>query len=335
MHKPAAPGSAPQRCVRATADEPVPSRAMREVEIGSLRTSVIGLGTWQFGSREWGYGEEYATTTAPALVRRARELGVTFIDTAEIYGFGRSERILGAAVGPDRDGLVLATKLMPILPIPAYTVSRAERSRERLGVPVIDLYQAHWPNPLVPLGTTMAGFRRLVDRGVVREVGVSNYSLERWRAAERALGMPVVSNQVRFNLATPGPLRDLIPYARDHGRIVIAYSPLGQGLLVRDPAATMPRLPARRIGSLARRHGQGVTAPLVAALDEIALAHAATRAQIALAWVVAHGNVIAIPGARTLEQLEQNAVAGSIELTPDERDRLTEEAERLEAALRR
>lgn len=91
---------------------------MRYVEAGGLRLSVIGLGTWQFGSREWGYGEAYANEVAPAIVRRAIELGITLIDTAEVYGFGRSERILGEAIRGRRDGLVIASKLVPALPLP-------------------------------------------------------------------------------------------------------------------------------------------------------------------------------------------------------------------------
>jgi len=184
---------------------------MRYVEVGGLRSSVIGLGTWQFGSREWGYGETYADTVAPALVRRAFELGITFVDTAEVYGFGRSERIVGSALAGRPDDVVVATKLLPILPLPAVTAWRARASRTRLGVDAIDLYQLHLPNPVVPARTTMRGMRRLLDDGVIRRVGVSNYSLRGWRVAERALGRPVVSDQVRFSLASPSPRWDLVP----------------------------------------------------------------------------------------------------------------------------
>ncbi|MEO8208377.1 MAG: aldo/keto reductase, partial [Chloroflexota bacterium] len=140
---------------------------MRYVEIDGLRASVIGLGTWQFGSREWGYGDAYATDVAPALIRRAFELGITFIDTAEVYGFGRSERIVGAALGDRPAGVIVATKLLPILPLPAITEWRGRASRTRLGVDAIDLYQLHSPNPIVPPRTTMRGMRRLLDDGVI------------------------------------------------------------------------------------------------------------------------------------------------------------------------
>jgi Predicted oxidoreductases (related to aryl-alcohol dehydrogenases) len=311
---------------------------MRYVEIDGLRTSAIGLGTWQFGSREWGYGDAYADDVAPALVRRAFELGITFIDTAEMYGFGRSERILGASIGDRPDDVIVATKLAPLLPLPAITAGRARASRARLGVDAIDLYQLHFPNPIVPPRTTMRGMRQLLEDGVIRRVGVSNYSLRGWRVAERALGRPVVSNQVRFSLASPSPAWELVPYARDRDRVVIAYSPLAQGLLTRgtDDDATGQRrtVGLTRRNPLARERNRQRARPLLAALEAVARAHGATPAQVALAWVIGHGNVIAIPGARTIEQLEENAAAADLALSADEHDRLTREADRLEASLR-
>ncbi len=311
---------------------------MRYVEIDGLRASVIGLGTWQFGSREWGYGRAYADQVAPAIVRRALELGITFFDTAEMYGFGRSERILGAAIGLRPDDVLVATKLLPILPLPAIMARQARASRARLGVDVIDLYQLHFPNPVVPARTTMRGFRALLDDGVIRRVGVSNHSLLRWRVAERALGRPVLTDQVRFNLANASPRWDLVPYARDHGRVVIAYSPLAQGLLTgggRDaPGTNRAGVWARRANPLAQERGRRLAGPMDAALAEVARAHGATPAQVALAWVISHDNVVAIPGARTVEQLEENAAACDLVLSEPELGRLTREADRLEAALR-
>src|SRR4030088_1204500 len=152
------------------------------------KISKIGLGTWQFGSRDWGYGDRYAGEVAQAIVGRALELGVTLFDTAEIYGFGRSERILGRALGEDRKSVFLATKLFPLLPVAPVVEQRAVASADRLGARKLDLYQVHQPNPLVRDGTIMRGMRALQRVGLVGEVGVSNYSLNRWRAAEQALG---------------------------------------------------------------------------------------------------------------------------------------------------
>jgi len=311
---------------------------MRYVEVDGLRASAIGLGTWQFGSREWGYGETYAATVAPAIMRRAFELGITFIDTAEAYGFGRSERIVGAALQGRPDDVIVATKLLPLLPLPAITAWRGRASRDRLGVDAIDLYQLHFPNPIVPPRTTMRGMARLLDDGVIRRAGVSNHSLRGWRVAERALGRPVVTNQVRFSLASPSPCWELVPYARDHDRVVIAYSPLAQGLLARgvdaEAGPTGTGMAARRRNPLALGRNRRRARPLLEALADVAGTHGATPAQVALAWVIAHGNVIAIPGAHTIEQLEENAAAADIDLTEPERARLSREADRLEMALR-
>jgi aryl-alcohol dehydrogenase-like predicted oxidoreductase len=188
---------------------------MRSVAVEGLERPIskIGLGTWQFGSREWGYGKDYADGEAGRIVRRALELGVTLFDSAEIYGFGASERILGAALGERRTEVVLATKLFPLAPLPAVVRHRARASARRLGVDRIDLYQIHWPNPIVPLGQTMRGLRELVDAGVVAEVGVSNFDLARWKRAEEELGRRVLSDQVQYSLLARGPERELIPWA--------------------------------------------------------------------------------------------------------------------------
>src|SRR5271156_5006468 len=125
------------------------------------KISRIGLGPWQFGSREWGYGQSYAGQEAHAIVRRAVDLGVTLFDTAEIYGLGRSERILGRALGERRASVFLATKLFPLLPVAPVVEQRAVASANRLGTRLLDLYQVHQANPVVRDGTTMRGMRAL------------------------------------------------------------------------------------------------------------------------------------------------------------------------------
>ena len=132
-------------------------------------------------------------------------------DTAEIYGFGRSERILGQALGEDRERVFLATKILPVLPVAPVVEQRAVASANRLGARRLDLYQVHQPNPVVRDGTIMRGMRALQRVGLVGEVGVSNYSLQRWHAAEDALGSRVLSNQVPYSLVARSPERDLLP----------------------------------------------------------------------------------------------------------------------------
>ncbi len=303
---------------------------MRYLDIETApRLSKIGLGTWQFGSTEWGYGKGYAGQEARDIVRRAVELGVTLFDTAEIYGLGRSERILGEALGDRRASVFLATKLFPALPLAPVVEQRAVASANRLGARHLDLYQVHWPNPLVSDGTIMRGMSALQRVGLVGEVGVSNYPLARWQAAEKALGGRVLSNQVRYSLVDRAPERDLLPFAAKAGRVVIAYSPLAQGLLSgRYDRANRPANRVRTGNPLFLPENLDRAGELIGALREVAEAHSATPAQVALAWVIRHPAVTAIPGASSLEQLESNVAAADIELSDAEYATLSAAADR-------
>jgi aryl-alcohol dehydrogenase-like predicted oxidoreductase len=297
---------------------------MRFLDVDGLGpVSRIGLGTWQFGSREWGYGDDYADAGATAIVRRALELGVTLFDTAEVYGPGKSERILGAALGADRDDVVLASKVLPVAPFPKLVRKAWQGSAQRLGVRRIPLYQVHQPNPVVPDTVTMKGMGALLDEGRIGAVGVSNYSLERWRAADAALGRPVVSNQVDFSLAAAGPLEDLVPFAEAEDRVVIAYSPLAQGLLGGKYGVDNRPGGVRAMNKLFGTENLRRVEPLLELLREVAAAHRVEPAQVALAWLLSLPRVIAIPGASSVEQLEFNVAAADLELAADEQAALT------------
>ena len=303
---------------------------MKYVEVRGTRLSAIGLGTWQFGSREWGYGKDYAEGPAIEITRRALELGINLIDTAEIYAFGQSERIVGRAIEGHRDHAFLATKVFPILPLAPVVEQRGRASAARLGVDQIDLYQVHWPNPLIPLKTTMDGMARLQRDGVIRHVGVSNFDLARWQSAERDLGGPVLSNQVQYSLAARKPDRQLVPWAQQNDRLVIAYSPLAQGFLSCRYDASNPPGGVRAGNSLFLPENLEKAQPLFDALKDIAKAHDAKPSQIALAWVIRRPNVVAIPGASSVEQLESNAAAADLEITDEEDQRLTAASDRFE-----
>ncbi|HXY44369.1 MAG TPA: aldo/keto reductase [Acidimicrobiales bacterium] len=309
---------------------------MRYIEASGERLSVIGLGTWQFGSREWGYGAGYAAHEAGSIVARAVALGVNLFDTAEVYGFGASERILGAAVAECREQVFIATKVLPVAPLPSVICRRAEGSARRLGIAEIDLYQLHWPNPAVPLRLQMEGMRQARSRGLVRNVGVSNYSLARWQAAEQAFGDTVLTNQVRFSLVDRRPLASgMTAWAAEHEHLVMAYSPLAQGLLSgrydadHRPGGMRANQAAFLPDNLARAAG------LISTLRRLAADHDATPAQVALAWVVSHAGVVAIPGASSVSQLEHNAAAADLDLSADERAELTAAAEYYEPIDRR
>jgi aryl-alcohol dehydrogenase-like predicted oxidoreductase len=318
---------------------------MRYLDIGTAKKiSKIGLGTHQFGSPEWEYGEHYAEREARAIVRRALELGVTLFDTAEIYGFeanrmarralvegvaltditkipgfGHGEQILGQALGENRESAFVATKLYPTLPVAALPKQRAVASAQRLETPCLDLYQIHQPRHIAPSRKIMRSIRALQQAGMVSEVGVSNASLDRWRAAEQALGSRVLSNQVGYSLITRSAERDLLPYAESHGRIVIAYRPLEVGLLSgKYDRDNRPADRARAISPLFMAENLERLRDLIAALREVADAHSVTPAQVALAWVIRHPAVATIPGASSVEQLESNVAAADIDLADDE-----------------
>jgi len=296
---------------------------MRYVDAGGAHLSGVGLGTWQFGSGEWGYGSDYASRTAPDIVHRSLDLGVNLFDTAEAYGFGRSERILGAALADRRQEAFVATKLLPLLPIEPVVGRRARGSARRLGIERIDLYQLHWPNPVVPLSATMGAMARLQTEGLVAHVGVSNFSLAQWRAAERALGGPVLSNQVRYSLVHRAPEVEILPWAQANDRVLLAYSPLGQGLLsgAYDPDHLPSGLRASTGAFLPENLARVV--PLLGVLGEVAAAHGATRAQVALAWLLRRPNVVVIPGASSVAQAESNAAAADLVLDDDEDEALS------------
>ncbi len=308
---------------------------MRYIEANGLRTSRIGLGTWQFGSREWGYGEAYASDVAPALLRRALELGITMIDTAEAYGPAKSERIIGetlldpalAVPRHERNAITVATKFMPIAPAEQVVAWQCAGSRRRLQTDALDLYYAHWPNPFVSARRVMQSVRPLVAQGLVKRVAVSNYTLADWQRAERALRSPVVANQVRFSLIAPAPAQEMVPWAAANDRLVVAYSPLGQGMLSegRDPFGDAQTSGMRRH---MRVEGQAASrlAAVRSVVGDVARANSASWTQVALAWVLGHPNTVAIPGARTVEQLEANAAAADLVLSDDEMARLSEAA---------
>jgi aryl-alcohol dehydrogenase-like predicted oxidoreductase len=300
---------------------------MKYVEVDGVgQVSRIGLGTWQFGSREWGYGDNYASGAAREIVQRARALGVTFFDTAEVYGLGKSERILGEALGDERADVAVASKIMPVAPFPPVVRQRARASAERLQVDRIPLYQIHQSNPLVPDSVIMPGMRDLLDDGRIGAVGVSNYSLERWKKADAALGSPVISNQVSFSLANTRPLKHLVPFAEREKRIIIAYSPLSQGLLGGKYGPDNRPGGVRALNALFGTENLRRVEPLLQTLRDVAAEVDAKPAQVALAWLISLPGVVAIPGASSVEQLEFNVAAADIELSVASRDALTDAA---------
>jgi aryl-alcohol dehydrogenase-like predicted oxidoreductase len=297
---------------------------VRYVDFAGWRLSKIGLGTSQFARRGWGYGADYSPRN---LVRQALALGITHFDTSDFYAAGHSERVLGAVLG-DTERVLVGTKLFNAVPSTRFTIARARASVERLRGP-LGLCYLDWSNPFTNDRSSMAGMRRLREERLVAEVGVSGYDLARWQAAERQLGAPVLVNQVCYNLLRRDAEETLIPWAAAEGRLIVVAQPLATGFLsgnyhrgkrVKGPWRT-PDL-TYSSDNLAR------TTELMGALGEVARAHDATVAQVALAYVLRYPNVIAIPGAATADQLAENAAAADLELKEDEHQGLADAASR-------
>jgi aryl-alcohol dehydrogenase-like predicted oxidoreductase len=177
----------------------------------------------------------------------------------------------------------------------------------------------------------MEGMRRLQDGGLVRHVGVSNFPVSRWAAAERELGRPVLSDQVQFSLLASKPSTRHVPYAHERDRLVIAYSPLAKGLLGgRYGPDNLPTASARRMDPLWLRENVTRATPVIDAVRRIATSHAATPAQVALAWLVHHPNTVAIPGASSVDQLRHNVEAADLDLKDAEIEELNAEAARFQ-----
>jgi len=292
----------------------------KELGKSGLKVSVIGLGTWQWGAREWGWERQYGRADVLAAFQKALELGINFVDTAEIYGQGKSERLVGEAIKGHRDEVVIATKVWPWNLTSGRLIRAAEESARRLGVDAIDLYQIHWPNPIFPIRNTMKTMKRLVQVGRVRFVGVSNFNLTRTKAAREALSpLDLASNQVKYNLIDRKIEMDLLPYAQSSNVTIIAHTPLARSLL------TGNFTPQTKPNSLVQAASPGFAHRnlvrmnhLHQTLSTVSAAHDKTPAQIALNWLTTKQNVVAIPGTKTPKHVTDSAGAVGWRLTETE-----------------
>ena len=289
---------------------------------GGPELPAVGVGTWQWGDRMyWGFGKEFTERDVWEAFDESVRAGLTFFDTAEVYGGGRSERFLGEFIRRTHVPAVVATKFMPFpTRLTSGSLAKAlERSLMRLGLPAVDLYQIHYPFPPVSIETWMDAMADAVEAGLVRAVGVSNFSKEQMRAAHAQLarrGIPLSSNQVKFSLLDRGPLRDgLFDAARDLGVAIIAWGPLAKGVLSGKYSADH-RPPGMR-GRRFTREVFGRLVPLLTRLREIGESHGKTPAQVAINWCLAKGT-LPIPGAKTGAQARENAGALGWALTEEE-----------------
>ncbi len=279
----------------------------------------------------WGFGKEFTERDVWEAFDESVRAGLTFFDTAEVYGGGRSERFLGEFIRRTHAPAILATKFMPFpTRLTGGSLAKAlERSLKRLGLPAVDLYQMHYPFPPVSIETWMDSMAAALRAGLVRAVGVSNYSVEQMRAAHAHLarhGVPLASNQVKFSLIDRAPLRNgLLEACRELGVTFIAWGPLAKGLL--SGKYTAARRPPGMRGRRLTRELFSRLAPLLARLQEVGAGHGKTPAQVAINWCVAKGT-LPIPGVKTGAQAKENAGALGWALTPDEVAALDASADR-------
>lgn len=264
-------------------------------ELGSTgeRVPVVGMGTYGMG-RHMAYDRSLDAEAVKAL-KLGFSLGMTLIDTAEAYGAGRSEEIVGEALRSSSGKVFVATKISPQHFDYNGVLRAADRSLKRLGMRCIDLYQLHWPSSSIPIRETIHAMERLQTDGKIRHIGVSNFSVRQMTEAQEALSTAqVVSNQVEYSLFSREIEQDLLDYCERAHITLIAYSPLARGRLTELPNSQ----PLRLLRDIASRHGK---AP----------------AQVALAWLVAKKAVIAIPKAIRVDHIRENAAVGEW-ILPDE-----------------
>ncbi len=301
----------------------------RKLGTQGLEVSALGLGCM-------GMSEFYGTTDddeAIATIQRALELGVTFLDTADMYGWGANERLIGKALAGRRDQTVIATKFgsmrgpagefLGISGTPEYVRSACEASLERLGIETIDVYYQHRVDSETPIEETVGAMAELVQEGKVRYLGLSEAAAATIRRAHAV--HPISALQSEYSLWTRDPEAEILPTVRELGIGFVPYSPLGRGFLsgrIRS-VDDLEEKDFRRRGPRFQEENLRRNLELVAEVEALAAKKSVTPSQLALAWVLARGDDISpIPGTKRRSYLEENAAAVEIELTPEEIERL-------------
>jgi aryl-alcohol dehydrogenase-like predicted oxidoreductase len=301
---------------------------MRMRQIGPLRVSAIGLGCMGMTPI---YGEPDPDECI-ATVQRAIDLGITMIDTADVYGGGRNEEVVGGALAGRRDRVVLATKFgntrtpdgkPDVNGRPEYVPQACDASLRRLGVEVIDLYYLHRVDPNVPIEDTVGAMARLIERGKVRHIGLSEAAAPTLRRAHAA--HPIAALQTEYSLWTRDVEPEILPACRELGIGFVAYSPLGRGFLSGTITSSAALAESDRRRDHPRFHEANLerNLGLLGTLRELAAAKACTPAQIALAWLLAQGeDIVPIPGTKRRRFLEENVAALDVRLDEAELARL-------------
>ncbi len=299
---------------------------MQHVSLGELEVSRIGLGCMGMSAFYTGAGTDEAESIR--TIRRALELGVTFIDTAELYGPFTNEELVGRAIAGRRDEVVLATKfglmsggVRRIDSSPATIRSAIEGSLRRLGTDHVDLYYQHRVDPATPIEETVGTLAELVADGKVRHIGLSEAGPETIRRAHAV--HPVTALQSEYSLWTRDPEAEILPLVRELGIGFVPYSPLGRGFLTGQIRSTAALADDDFRATNPRFQNLDENLRIVEEVEAVAAEVGATPAQVAIAWLLAQGDDIApIPGTKRVSRLEENAAADAVELTAGQVDRL-------------
>ncbi|KAF9098546.1 hypothetical protein BGX27_000766 [Mortierella sp. AM989] len=302
----------------------VPTTETRLTLGGSISVSPMAIGTWAWGDSQWGYKPEMFDDLAATWETLQDSSGINFFDTAELYGRGESEKIIGRLLKKSKEEgktlPIIATKFIPLpwrLRFPASLLNALKASMERLGVDVVDMYQIHGPTSLRSIEVLADALAEAVKLGLVKTVGVSNYSIDEVVRMHKALAkhnIPLASNQVEFSLLRRLPeTSGLIAKCHELGVAVLAYSPLGMGRLSGKYSAENPPPSGRRFSNYPMQE----LVPLLTAVERIAKKHDKPMTAVALNYTICKGT-IPLGGARNPEQARQNAKALGWKLSEEE-----------------